>query len=371
MKVLDDLDRDFIDKIFRARIPYSGSLELTHRCNLACRHCYQFPARGGELDTSDWKAILRQLADCGCLFLSFTGGEPLLREDFYELVSEAAELRFAVTIQTNATLLTGKHVRFLADIPNLRADVSLYGDNPATHDAFTGVEGSFAATRRAVEMLLEGGIPVLLKVTVGSFNHKETEGIAALANAMGVKAVFSALIFPRNDRDTAPTALRLDDARLEDFFRFETGYMLDQLGEMLGVEGETLTYEDLVRHLSRCAVGPGEASGEKRRHCGGGSTVFAVNPYGDVYPCVAFPLVVGNLREEDFSSLWKNSPQLKRLRENEGLIPSECRECSLLDSCAICMALSYLEGGEGLCYSGERCRQTRILRSVIEGLRDG
>lgn len=365
------MDVKFMDRIFQAHVPYSGSLELTHRCNLACRHCYQFPARDGELGISDWKGILRQLADCGCLFLSFTGGEPLLREDFYELISEAAELRFAVTLQTNATLLTGQHVRFLADIPNLRADVSLYGDNPTTHDAFTRVEGSFAATRKALEMLLEGGIPVLLKVTVGSFNYKEMEGIAALANAMGVKAVFSAFIFPRNDRDAAPTALRLDDARLEDFFRFETEYMLDQLGVMLGMEGETLTYEDLVSHLSRCALGPGEASGEEHRRCGGGSTVFAVNPYGDVYPCIAFPLVVGNLREQAFSSLWKKSPQLERLRENEGVIPSPCRECSLLDSCALCMALSYLEGGEGIYYSGERCRQTRILISAIEALRDG
>lgn len=367
----NDLDREFIDRIFQARVPYSGSLELTHRCNLACRHCYQFPPRDGELDTGAWKDILRQLAQCGCLFISFTGGEPLLREDLLELISWAAELDFVVTLQSNATLLREEHVRYLAEIPNFRADVSLYGDNPATHDGFTGVVGSFASTMRALEMMLQEDIPVLLKVTVGDFNFREMEGIAALAGSMGVKAVFSSFIFPRNDRDTAPTALRLDDARLREFFRFETAYMLDQLGEMLGVEGASLTHEDLVRHLSRCAVGPIEAESKRRRYCGGGSTVFAVNPYGEVYPCVAFPLVVGSLREEDFASLWKNSPQLENLRAREGILPTPCRECNLLESCALCMALSYLEGGENMYFSEERCRQTRILSSTIEALRDG
>lgn len=368
MKVLHDLDADFIDRIFQAHVPYSGSLELTHRCNLACRHCYQFPAREGELDTAAWKRILGQLAECGCLFLSFTGGEPLLRPDLLELLSEAAELAFVVSLQTNATLVDEGKVRRLAGMPNFRADVSLYGDNPATHDAFTGVAGSFAATRRALELMLEGGIPVLLKVTVGNFNYREMEGIAALAGALGVKAVFSALIFPRNDGDPTPAALRLDDARLEEFFRFEAGYMLDRLGEMLGMEGETLTYEDLVAYFSRCVVNPDKVAGGKRRPCGGGSTVFAVNPYGDVYPCVAFPLVVGNLREEHFSAIWKNSAELEKLREDGGMLPSPCRECPLLDKCSPCMALSYLEGGAGACCSEEKCRHTRILMRTMEAL---
>ena len=367
----DDLDREFVDRIFQARVPYSGSLELTHRCNLSCRHCYQFPPRDGELDVGAWKDILRQLAQCGCLFLSFTGGEPLLREDLLALVAHAAELDFVVTLQSNATLMTSEHVRFLADIPNFRADVSLYGDNPTTHDAFTGVGGSFASTMRALEMMLEEGIPVLLKVTVGDFNFHELEGIAALADAMGVKAVFSALIFPRNDRDTAPAALRLDDSRLEDFFRFETAYMLDKLGEMLGTGREALSYEDLAAYASRCVLGPDEAGGGRRRYCGGASTVFAVNPYGDVYPCVAFPLVVGNLREEDFPSLWKNSPVLDKLRGGEGMLPPPCGGCKLLEVCNPCMALHYLEEGEGSHAEGERCRHTRALMRAIEALRSG
>lgn len=359
------MDREFIDRLFRDNVPYSGSLELTHRCNLSCRHCYQFPPGGTELDTGRWKAVIEELAACGCLFLAFTGGEPLLREDLPELLGTAAGLNYVLTLQTNAVLLDAAMARMLGEIPTLRVDVSIYGADPSTHDRFTGMDGSFAAAYRALELLRENEVPVLLKVTVGDFNLAQVEDMAAMADGLGIKAVFSSLIFPRNDRDPAPTALRLDDAGLERFIRFETAYMLENLGEIMGVETGELNYEDLAGYMRKCAIDPVQVEGESRRYCGGGSTVFAINPYGDVYPCVAFPLIVGNVLKDNFSDLWKNSPELMRLRGQEDNLPLECKECDLLDKCAICRALSFLEEGETMAVSRERCRQTRALVKVL------
>ncbi len=362
----DPLDREFIDRLFEGNVPYSGSLELTHRCNLYCRHCYQFKARGGELGTERWEALLGELASLGCLFISFTGGEPLLRADLPRLLEAAAGMGYAITLQTNGTLINRKTARMLGGYPTLRADVSVYGSRDETHDALTGVAGSFAAARRGMEMLLESEVPLLLKVTMGSFNLQEAEDIASLADSLGVKAVFSSLIFPRNDRDPAPTSLRLDDAALERFIRFETGYMLESLAEIMGTEGETLTYGDLARYVRKCAVDPVRLESENRRYCGAGRTVFAVNPYGDVYPCVALPLVLGNLMEDNFARIWKDSPPIIRLREREDELAVECEECDLLKKCAICRALSFLEGGDTAALSRERCRQTRALIKVLE-----
>jgi radical SAM protein with 4Fe4S-binding SPASM domain len=363
----DQTGSEFIDKIFQGNVPYSGSLELTHRCNLSCRHCYQFPPRdGGELDTGEWIKVMEELAAAGCLFLALTGGEPLVRDDLPELIRAAAALGYALTLQTNAVLLDAAMARALGELPTVRVDVSVYGARPETHDRFTGMDGSFAASRRAMELLRDNGVPLMLKVTAGNFNLEEIEGIAAMADALGVKAVFTSLIFPRNDRDTAPTALRMGDADLERFLRFETSYMLDNLGELMGVDAEGMSYEDLASRLHKCAIDPTQVQSENRRYCGGGSTVFAINPYGDVYPCVAFPLVVGNVLKDDFTDIWENSPPLVRLRGQEDDLPLECKECNLLDECAICRALSYLEDGETMAFNRERCRQTRALVKVLK-----
>ncbi len=317
------------------------------------------------MDTKRWLGALEQLAAAGCLFLSFTGGEPLLREDLPRLLAAAAGMHFAVTLQTNAVLLGAPFARMLGELPTLRVDVSVYGAGPATHDRFTGVDGSFAAARRGMDLLLENGVPLLLKATVGDFNLEEVEGIAALADSLGVKAIFSSLIFPRNDRDTAPARMRLGDDGLERFIRFEAEYMLESLGEMMGMDAGELAYDDLAGYLRKCAIDPAQVQSENRRYCGGGSTVFAINPYGDVYPCVAFPLVVGNVLKDDFVYIWRNSPQLLRLRSQEDDLPVDCRGCDLLDRCAICMALSYLEEGGVAALSRERCRQTRALEKVL------
>jgi radical SAM protein with 4Fe4S-binding SPASM domain len=304
---------------------------------------------------------MKELADCGCLFLAFTGGEPLLRRDAFDLLSAAAEMSFAVTLQTNATLLTREKARILGEMPTLRADVSLYGARPRTHDYLTGEAGSFAATRRALELLKENGVPVMLKVVVGGFNLDEVDEIAAIADELEAPAMFTSLIFPRNDRDPAPTRLRLDDAGLERFMRFEIAYLPRYLSEVVD-----FNVEDVVDYVQRCAVGPEDPEGGKRRYCGGGRTVFAINPYGDVYPCVAFPLVIGNIMKNSFVETWRDSPELRELRRMELEIPEECGECSLLDRCGICRALSYQERGEAIAVSREKCRLTRTLMKVLE-----
>lgn len=361
------MDLEFIEKLSGSNVPYSGSLELTHRRNLACRHCYQFPPGSRpELSTGQWMEVMRDLAAAGCLFLAFTGGEPLLREDLPQLVREAAAMGYVLTLQTNAVLLDSAMAGMLGGLPTVRVDISLYAAGPATNDHFTSMDGSFAAAVRAIEMLRGNGVPVLLKVTVGSYNIDELEGIAALADSLGVKAVFSSLIFPCNDRDMAPTALRLDDEGLERFMRFDADYKLKKLGEILGSDAEGLTREDLTGYLGECAVDPAQVQGGKRRPCGAGRNSFAVNPYGDVYPCVAFPLVLGNVLRHNMTKIWRRSPELVYLRGQGERLPEECAHCALLEKCGICMALSYLEEGEMMAVSRERCRHTNAMVKVLE-----
>lgn len=113
------------------------------------------------MDLEQWTGVLDQLMEAGCLFLAFTGGEPLLRRDIFAMLTAAADRHFAVTLQTNATLLDREKVRFLGRMPTLMVDVSPYGSRPRTHDYLTGESGSFTATRRSLDLLKErGGYPL-------------------------------------------------------------------------------------------------------------------------------------------------------------------------------------------------------------------
>jgi radical SAM protein with 4Fe4S-binding SPASM domain len=305
--------------------------------------------------------VMEELAACGCLFLAFTGGEPLLREDILELLAAAAERNFSVTLQSNATLIGKREARLIAGLPNTRVDVSLYGARPSTHDYLTGEKGSFRDTMKALVLMKELGVPIMLKTVVGGFNLDEVEDIAALAEELEAPVIFTSLIFPRNDCDAAPTLLRLGDVELERFMRFEIDHLPRYLSEVMGRE-----ITDVADYVRQCAIGPHDPESGSKRYCGAGRTIFAVNPYGEVYPCVAFPLVVGNLIEGSFSDIWRDSRGLLEIRRKELEVPQQCGDCSHLDRCGICRALSFQEQGDVLAVSREKCRMTKTLMRVLE-----
>jgi radical SAM protein with 4Fe4S-binding SPASM domain len=306
-------------------------------------------------------AILDELADAGCLFLALTGGDPTMRKDLFDIIEAACDRSFAVTLQTNATLLKKKDIERMGRLKTLRVDVSVYGARPETHDYMTRVPGSFAGTMRSLELLKENGVPIIFKVIVCGFNLDEVEEIAALADGLETPAIFTSLIFPKNDRDRGPTRLRLDDAGLERFMRFELQYLPPYLSEISGSE-----VHDVAEYIQKCAIGPQDPEGGERRYCGAARTVFAINPYGDLYPCVAFPLKVANVRKGSLLEAWRTAPLLKQLRATEAELPEQCENCELLDRCGICRALAYQEEGRVLAVSPEKCRMTRTLARVIE-----
>ena len=358
--------RDIFDELRRRCVPLAGSLELTHRCDLRCSHCYQFSPRPGEaeMDTSQVVGLLDRLREAGCLFLNLTGGEPLLREDLPEILEEAAERHFALTLQTNAFRLDGEVADRLARVPGLRVDVSLHAASEEKHDAFCGVKGGFRAALGALELLRERGVPCMTKTVVTRLNVGELEGVERLAEERGAAAFFSSMVFPRNDGDDAPLSLRLSDSELEAFVDFQAGQtarLLEKLGE--GGGGADAASAGLPAggppEVPGCGEAVPDARGRVLRGCGAGRTAFCVNPYGDLYPCVAWPQVVGNVLEEDFMQLWQGSAMLAELRETGFNLSEECVTCQILADCPLCPALSFLEEGDPGATSRERCRQTR------------
>ncbi len=276
-----------------------------------------------------------------------------MRGDCLDILRAAVDRNFEVTLQTNGTLIDGKLAEELSQLPTIRVDISLYGASEKVHDSITGVKGSFQRSLEALRALRERGVPLMIKTLVTSENISEKEAILDLSRQLEIPVLFSPILFPRNDGSRDPLRFRLNDEQLEDFVEFELEHLASFYRDREGLDSSGV--EELAKSF---LVGPLDEEGTLSRSCGAGITAFAINPYGDIYPCVAFPYVVGNISEESFLQVWKHSRELENMRSRNLELSTECVGCRYLDSCAICKALSYLEDGNAFVRNQERCRQT-------------
>src|SRR5437879_3842629 len=145
-------------------VPMSALFELTFVCNHACSFCYNCPTGQKEMTTQEVLDALQKLADFNILYLTLTGGEPLVRRDFFEIARRARELGFALRIYTNAYLIDEAMARKIRDIANpIEVEISTHGGRPETHERLTCVPGSFKKVVDAVKHLRAQGIKVNLK----------------------------------------------------------------------------------------------------------------------------------------------------------------------------------------------------------------
>lgn len=320
-----------VERVMKNFVLFYGVFELTYRCNLHCRHCYVVRDIEDELTTEEVKSALDQLAEVGCLYLTFTGGEPLVREDFFELATYARRRGFEVSLLTNVTLVTPEVAHRLYDLAIVDVDVSLYGAEPRTHDWVTQVPGSFERTQAAIEYLVQEGISVQVKVPIMKVNVDQIGRIRDLVQEMGAEFICDPFLTPRNDRSPEPLQFRLSDEELYSVL----GYYMPP--GSLDPEGGW----DLI--------------------CTAGRISGSISPRGDVYPCVALPLRAGNIREKPLAEIWRSSPLLLRLRSIRREDLRECHRCPLIPFCSRCMGLAYLEEGDFLAPAREACRVARQL----------
>lgn len=280
----------------RAHIPLSVLFEVTHRCNLGCEHCYLTegpvgrPRPGGEeLSLEEIRTILDDLAEAGALFLTLSGGEVFMRRDFLSIAALARERAFSVTVFTTGTLLTPETASALADLHPLSVEVSIYSARPEAHDRVTRIPGSHARSLRALRLLKERGVVILIKSPLMSVNASELHDLVALAEDLGAGCGFDPMLTPRRDGDRAPLALAPSAAQLRAFF----------------------TDPVLAREFAqpvKCVPQPGEEI------CGTGRRTCLISPYGDLFPCGVHPVPAGNLRQARFREIWTGSPLLRELR---------------------------------------------------------
>jgi len=322
---MSDLFLEMTAKALKLNVPISAHLDLTYRCNERCVHCYLDHHDHGEMTTAEIKDLLDQMAEAGVFYLTISGGEIMMRRDFFEILEHARLRTFCIKLKTNGILIRKQEADRIKALGVESVQVSIYSHIPEVHDAITKLPGSLVQSIEAMRRLRAHGIQITIANVLMVQNVNDFEGVRALAAELGAKFTMDPTITPMMDGDRAVLDLNVDEAKLREVFRNQS-LILEPIEEV-------------------CAppLGPGEEDMDQLP-CSAGHTACYVSPYGDVYPCVQFPLPSGNVRQMKFIDIWRDSPQLNEVRGITLRDMPSCSKCTHGVTCTRCPGLAYMEG---------------------------
>jgi AdoMet-dependent heme synthase len=316
---------EMTEKALAKNIPLSAQVDLTYRCNERCVHCYLDHDDHGEMNTAEIKRLLDEMADAGVFILTLSGGEIFVRKDFFEILEYARiERQFCVKLKTNAIMIREREAARLREIGVESIQISIYSHRPEIHDAITLVPGSLKRSLDAVRFLKSQGLRVILANVLMMQNLQDYQGVRALAAEMGVECTLDPTITPMMDGDRSILELGVNQEALRQLFRDKA------------LVGDVEEF---------CAIAePADENALSALPCSAGHTACYVSPYGDVYPCVQFPLPTGNVRKQRFLDIWRHSEGMNEVRSIRLKDLTTCSSCSHVGSCTRCPGLAFMEG---------------------------
>jgi AdoMet-dependent heme synthase len=311
-------------KALRLNVPLAVQLDITYRCNERCVHCYLDHHDHGEMTTAEILRLIDEMAEAGVLTLTLSGGEIFLRKDFFEIVEHARRLSFCVKLKTNALLIGEREAARLRDLAVQEIQVSIYSHRPEVHDAITLVPGSLNRSLSAIRFLKAQELKVVMANVLMRQNKNDYVAVQDLADEIGVDFTLDPTITPMMDGDRSILGLGADAHTLRDVFRDSA--VVGDIDEFCAIPSDR-----------------GEVDLDSRP-CSAGHTTCYISPYGDVFPCVQFPLPTGNVRRERFVDIWRHSSQMNEVRSIRLKDLPTCSSCSHAGACTRCPGLAYMEG---------------------------
>jgi radical SAM protein with 4Fe4S-binding SPASM domain len=305
-------------------VPWSVQMDVTYRCNERCVHCYLGHDDHGEMSTAEIKGVLDQLAEAGVFFLVFSGGEVFMRMDFFELVEYARSLMFSVKVKTNAFMIHEEEAGRLARLHIDAVQVSIYSHRPEVHDEITKLPRSLERSVEGIRRLRNRGVKVIIANVLMRQNLADYAGVKALAQELGAEYTIDPTITPMMNGDRSVVRLGIGSEELADVFR--NPELVGDVTEFCAPP--PAVNEDVLDEIP----------------CSAGHTACYISPYGDIYPCVQFPLPTGNVRQERFIDIWRDSRQMNEVRSIRARDLPVCSTCSHVGTCTRCPGLAYMDG---------------------------
>jgi radical SAM protein with 4Fe4S-binding SPASM domain len=347
---------------------------LTDRCNLSCTHCYSasgpWSGTDGELTTAEARAFIDDLAAAKIPLVIFTGGEPLVRPDIWELAVYCKKKGIKTALSTNGTLITDQVAGQIISSGIEYAGISLDGATAASHDRFRNTPGAFDQSVAAFACCRKAGVRCGVRVTLAKENQDELGALIDLAQNLGASRFCLYWLVPCGRGSNAYEQLQLSAPEVTRALAL----LYRKAKEIPAEEMEFLTVDapqDCI-HLLQSMERDGSPDLQDAREllaslnggCSAGERVANVDPRGNVYPCQfarSPAFLVGNIRDQPFSSLWNDdtSHVLARFRKKSLEIRGKCRSCIYLRLCGGgCRVRAYAQSGDfagedPFCYIGE------------------
>jgi len=322
---------DAITELFSAPLTFNWT--LSYRCNFSCSHCYSREEVAEELPTADILRIVDILAQKQVPFVNFGGGEPLIREDLFEIAAYATSRGLNVSMNSNGWLVDDAAALSLKASGFRSVGISIDSVEPELHDDFRNMPGSYVRAVAALDALGRAGVKTTMSAVISRINYRHFRELLQLAREHGVNQVYLHNFKCSGRGFKNREELDLSPAEWKAFYI-----------EALQVKQETtdlsISFDDPV-----IASLPGYDENPLVKGSSCGKLSLHLRPNGDITPCGFIPLVVGNILKEDFDSIWYNSPVLRAMRSKEA--KGKCGGCAAFENClGGCTARAFATTGD-------------------------
>lgn len=325
--------------------------ETTRRCNLNCKHCragaedHEYP---NELDTQASFKLLEQIAEVGKPIIILTGGEPLLRDDIFDIAAHGTKLGLRMVMAPNGTLITPESARRMKESGIKRISISLDGSTPQTHDTFRGLTNAFNDSLRGIQIAKDAGIQFQINTTITKTNLDQIPKILALAEQLGAVAHHIFLLVPTGRGkyivDSAINAREYEET-LNWFYdqKDKTSLQLKAtcaphyyriFRQRAKQEGKKVTFES-------------HGLDAVTRGCLAGTGFCFISHVGRVQTCGFLDVDCGDITKQTFKDVWENSSVFNKLRDFKNL-EGKCGICEFKGVCGGCRARAYEATGNYL-----------------------
>ncbi|GAB4249421.1 MAG: heme b synthase [Thermoleophilia bacterium] len=352
-------------------LPKLIAWEVTRSCNLSCRHCRASAEKGpypGELTLEEGKILIDDIASFSDPVLILTGGDPLMRQDIWELAEYAIQQAgLRVVMSPNGTLVTPEVARRMKKIGIPRISISIDFPTAELHDRFRGVPGAFAGAVRGVKAAIAAGVQVQINSTITRLNVDYLDDLLALAEELGAVAFHPFLLVPTGrGKDLGPEELPPEDyertlnwvydrQKTSGIFFKPTDAphyhrIMRQRAKEDGTDLAELTMHPHSHAAMPGGVGKARGHGDMDSHskgCLAGTGFCFISHVGRVQPCGYFDVEAGNVKEKPFSEIWRTSPLFADLRDVSKL-EGKCGICEYRRVCGGCRARAYEVSGNYL-----------------------
>ncbi|MFW9794047.1 MAG: radical SAM protein [Candidatus Thorarchaeota archaeon] len=365
--IVSGLAKFGVNRPFTPGAPFQVVWNVTRACNLKCKHCYESAGKKGqcELSTEEALASIDRLVDAGVVFLAFSGGEPTVRPDILTLIRRATKHGMYVAVATNGISFSNpEQVRRFKEAGMKFVQISIDGANAKTHDQFRGVKGAFDKAISGIQNCVKEGLFIEVSTTMTRHNVSEIHDVVRLCEDLKARWLMLYNLVPVGrgteliDMDLSPDEREYLLGLIWNRTSSDHKTSLDvlttapQLGRVAyDANLHCMNLDEVVAptHFSNARL-PSQMKSltEFIGGCGAGRFYVAIEPNGDIYPCVFFPhdekWKVGNIAKDDFEELWTQDPLLQRLR-NKDLLQDTCGSCKSRYVCGGCRAraISYFD----------------------------